>query len=110
VVVSRLIKLDGSFQAVQLPRNKHFRINIFKVCGPAGYTCDMKARLDEDTVLIKRHYRTNNKEFLCNMALRHWIAHLLTTGHKAPKNAQSYSVLFMHFVIILWFFPHVEHR
>jgi hypothetical protein len=52
-VVSRLIKLGGSFQAVQLLRNKHFRINFFKVCGPAGYTCNVKARLDEDTVLMR---------------------------------------------------------
>jgi hypothetical protein len=51
-VVSRLIKLDGSFQAAQLLRNEQFRINIFKVCGPAGYTCDMKARLDENMTLI----------------------------------------------------------
>jgi hypothetical protein len=36
-VVSSLIKLDSSFPAVQLLRNKHFTI---KVCGPAG---DMKA-------------------------------------------------------------------
>jgi hypothetical protein len=42
-VVSRLIKLDWSFQAVQL----------FKVCGPAGYTFNVKAHLDEDTVLIR---------------------------------------------------------
>jgi hypothetical protein len=44
----------------------------------------------------KRHYGTNNKEFLCNMTLRYWIARLLMTGHEAPGNAQSYSVLFMH--------------
>jgi hypothetical protein len=53
VVVSRLMKLGGSFHAAQLLRNKQFRINIFKVCGPAGYTCNVKARLDEDTVLIR---------------------------------------------------------
>jgi hypothetical protein len=45
-VVSRLIKL-GSFQSIQLLSNKQFRINIFRVCGPAGYTCDMKAHLDD---------------------------------------------------------------
>jgi hypothetical protein len=44
-VVARLIKLHP---AVQLLRNKHYQ-----GCGPAGYTCDVKARLDEDTVLIK---------------------------------------------------------
>jgi hypothetical protein len=52
-VVSRLIKLEGSFQAVQLLRNEHCRINILKVCGPARYTCDVKACLDEVTVLVR---------------------------------------------------------
>jgi hypothetical protein len=109
-VVSRLIKLDGSFQAVRLLRNKHFRINIFKVCGPAGYTylrCEGSLRWRHG--VDKRHYRINNKEFLSNMTLRYWIARLLTTGHEAPENAQSYSALFIHFVIILWFFPRAEH-
>jgi hypothetical protein len=57
----------------------------------------------------KRHYGTNNKEFLSNMTLRYWIARLLMTGHKPPENAQSYSALFIHFVIIFRFFPRVEH-
>jgi hypothetical protein len=42
------------------------------------------------------------------MTLRYRIARLLMIVHEVPENAQTYATVFMHFVIILRFFPHAE--
>jgi hypothetical protein len=71
VVVARLIKLDRSFPAVQVLRNKHFQ---------GLWPCwRREGSLDEDTVLIRDIPEPIIKEFLCNMMLRYWLACFLMT-------------------------------
>jgi hypothetical protein len=98
--------LDISFHPLQLLRNRQFRINIFKLCGPAGYTWDMKVVLIRDIIdsvsnfkqgptlatrklfEVRRRYTEpiiKSSYAACNMTLRYWIAHLLMTVQEALR-------------------------